>query len=305
MKLSSWRKESQRELSNIINSYNISINKGVNDLVQEVCDLKSELSTVKVEKNYLLETVNNLSSENQKLRAVLPLHNLSTPEESYYQDKGKREIKIADTENLCAKRPTPTMNSKKQVKIEPFGEIGHDMVDETNEYDLKPSIFNELENSGVNGIEDGEGKPHMILSTSVENKKKKMKRQRDSPNHVCPECKFPFSTRESLEMHLISIHSKSDHNDISPMENEHSRKRHKPTTRSSKSIRHNKKDGVEQPRKDFKKEEISGVSDKKQGYVCAECGYVASQIGNLKRHRSMTHRRLKVVSAASMDMPPH
>ena len=62
-KLSAWRDESHKEFSNIIKFHSSGINKGVNDLVEEVSDLKVKLSDVTKERNGLLETVHNLSNE--------------------------------------------------------------------------------------------------------------------------------------------------------------------------------------------------------------------------------------------------
>ena len=62
-KLSAWRDESHKEFSNIINIHSSVINKGVNDLVEEVSDLKVKLSDVTKERDGLLETVHNLSNE--------------------------------------------------------------------------------------------------------------------------------------------------------------------------------------------------------------------------------------------------
>ena len=62
-KLSIWREVSQREFSNIITFHNGNINKGINDLVEEVSDLKIKLSDVTRERNDLLETVHNLSED--------------------------------------------------------------------------------------------------------------------------------------------------------------------------------------------------------------------------------------------------
>ena len=95
------------------------------------------------------------------------------------------------------------------------------------------------------------------------------------------------------------------------MENERSRKRHKPSMKSEISTGHNEsktQEGTGQERKDSKQDEISGGKDKKQSYVCGDCGYVASRNVNLKLHRSMAHRRLKVLPVASVDLPrlpPH
>ena len=70
-KLRSWREESNRQLSNIIDSHTNSISKGINDLAEEICDLQSKLSVTTQEKNNLLENVDKLSSENRQLKAVI------------------------------------------------------------------------------------------------------------------------------------------------------------------------------------------------------------------------------------------
>ena len=55
--LSSWREESNRQFSNIIDSHTSSINKGINDLSEEVCDLRTKLSVITQERNNLLQNV--------------------------------------------------------------------------------------------------------------------------------------------------------------------------------------------------------------------------------------------------------
>merc|ERR1712018_586630 len=71
-KLSIWRDESHKEFSNIITFHSSSISKGINDLVEEVSDLKAELSIITKERNDLLETVHNLSSDIRKRSVELP-----------------------------------------------------------------------------------------------------------------------------------------------------------------------------------------------------------------------------------------
>ena len=61
-KLSIWREESHRDFSNIIQFHSTTINKGISDLVQEVNNLKDDLSMITRERNDLLETVHNLSN---------------------------------------------------------------------------------------------------------------------------------------------------------------------------------------------------------------------------------------------------
>ena len=70
-KLSSWREESNRQFSNIIDSHTQNIDKGVNDLAEEVCDLRTKLTIITKERNDLLENVGKLSGENRQLKAVI------------------------------------------------------------------------------------------------------------------------------------------------------------------------------------------------------------------------------------------
>ena len=64
-KLSSWReeqRESQQRLDELLSSYNCSIDKAGDDLLEEVNDLQAKLSAITEERNGLLVAVNKLSS---------------------------------------------------------------------------------------------------------------------------------------------------------------------------------------------------------------------------------------------------
>ena len=56
-KLSSWKEETNKQLSNIINSHTSNINKSVNDLADEVCNLQTKLSIITKERDDLLGNV--------------------------------------------------------------------------------------------------------------------------------------------------------------------------------------------------------------------------------------------------------
>ena len=61
MKLHSWREESQREFSNIMNSQGTIVDKGIDKLIKEHSDMKLQLSIITQERNDLLETVESLN----------------------------------------------------------------------------------------------------------------------------------------------------------------------------------------------------------------------------------------------------
>ena len=54
-KLSSWRDESNRQFYKIIDLHTCNISKGINDLSEEVLDLRTKLSSITMERNYLLK----------------------------------------------------------------------------------------------------------------------------------------------------------------------------------------------------------------------------------------------------------
>ena len=69
--VSSWREESSSKLSNIIDVHINSVNAGINDLAEEVWDLRIKLSALSKDKSDLLQDVNKLSSENSQLKAAI------------------------------------------------------------------------------------------------------------------------------------------------------------------------------------------------------------------------------------------
>ena len=95
-KLSSWKEGSQREFSNIINYHSSSINKGINDLVQEVCSLKSKLSVITTERNELLERVDKLSVEIKELSTKLEMvQDFPDPEINSHQERPEPDLRIS------------------------------------------------------------------------------------------------------------------------------------------------------------------------------------------------------------------
>ena len=104
--LNSWQEESNNQFSNIINSYDKSIKKGIGELAQEVCDLKTQLSeatkvyrenytTITDERNVLLETVKNLNDEIRQLNAkLLAAQTITAPEANNEALKDKASSKV-------------------------------------------------------------------------------------------------------------------------------------------------------------------------------------------------------------------
>ena len=82
-KLRSWseeREELQRQLSNMISSYNTSVDKSFRDLIKGFSDMEAELSFVSNERDELRTRVSNLSDEVKELTDQL-LNMKSFPKE--------------------------------------------------------------------------------------------------------------------------------------------------------------------------------------------------------------------------------
>ena len=119
-KLSSWRKESQREFSNIMNFHGIRINKGINDLVKEVGTLQNKLSAITKERNDLLVVV-NFSGENGQ-------QNVKSPNPQFLSESEEINDQITQVkvENLFAKE---TDIARAMIDIEPGGGDQDENVD--------------------------------------------------------------------------------------------------------------------------------------------------------------------------------
>ena len=78
-KLQSWREESLREFSCI----SINVDEGINDLIEENCDLETQLLVATKERNDLIQTVNNLSCEITQLSTKLAMTPLPNSVDTY------------------------------------------------------------------------------------------------------------------------------------------------------------------------------------------------------------------------------
>ena len=126
-KLSSWQEESQREFSIILDSHSRSINKGINELLEQ-------LSAITKERDDLLGKVEDLQGEvwrqNSKLHVIQSL----TESEGNPNQEGSRKLEFLDAE----------------VQGVETGDEMHLLDKEDN---LDNSILNEIEDENVKSIE--------------------------------------------------------------------------------------------------------------------------------------------------------
>ena len=278
-KLRSLREESLRQFSDIIDSHSSSISKRIGGLIEEVCDLRAELSVFRKEKHVLLETVDNLNGEIRQLNAkLIASNNLPKPRERLDQS-----IKEEDS-------------SEVDISVE----IGGDQDSPCNDGDDADTLSEEQ--AQADDILD-EG---MKLNDSHSSVYKSSKRNDKSDNNekgnfmntdlVCPVCNFEFSTNENLSIHLNNIHSESKQKkvtlqDLSKVKNlkNHVTGVHK----KARDFLCSECDYASSYKSDLKKhkESVHGGSDKK--YKCDHCPYQTHERRNLRNHIKGVHEKVR------------
>ena len=274
--LSTWREESHREFSNIITTHSSSINKGINALVEEVSELKIKLSVVTKERNDLLETVHNLSNDIRQRNAELPC---ADPLLEAEEERSPRPEVIYDKEkNVEVSSINSENDDPDEITLNKFADV--DNVDHVQD---NVNQENQSDKETIGQIERGEvsmdSKPSKSLQYESEYSKDTIY---DDTNHVCPECIFPFSTSENLE-----IHTKNVHPNVEVISHRQSIK-----PRADKKFKC-EKCPYRSSRPDYIKNHTKAVHEKIRNHVCGECGYAASQKGHLNKHIKSVHENIR------------
>lgn len=232
-KLNDWKDQSQREFSNflfdtfaqfsnIIDSQSAEIGQGIGSLVEEINDLKAQLSIMTQERNGLRETVEDLSGRNRNL-CVQSEENVNKSGHSEdMNDTAESENGIemetsVDTSGLC-QRYQDDNNTKlnpDSKKLPTADEVETAGNEDTNEEfvqfeDKQGNIKTTLNRSGNKGSRKHACGSCPYTSTSrshlkehVENIHEKIKR------HFCKECQYASYHKGDLTHHVRKLHEKS------------------------------------------------------------------------------------------------
>ena len=203
-----WREESEKEFTNFMQRHSGHISKCINDLVEEVSDLKVELSLIKIERNDLLETINNLSSDIRQRSEELPkpqplletegIHGKDTQEEhrpipaevEYNKDK------FAEISTISSETSDPD-------DINFNGSLDFNVL-EYNENTVKEENHSQDETVGKNSMKEMD--INSTPSKSLQHESKISKKTVQEEDHICPECNLAFSTSKKLGIHVENIH---------------------------------------------------------------------------------------------------
>ena len=309
-KLSNWREESHKELSNILQFHNSSINEAFNHLVQEVSDLKTKLAVITRERNNLLGTVHNLSTDiSAELAISQPM-----PEPEEIQAKDTQEVNI----------PKPEVEDNKGQNVEKSyigfetGVPDDTLCNASADLDIveheSDEIIDEVnEENHMRKDIIGEGKRKEILLDTTPNKSQQYESKSSyntvqDDDHVCPECNIAFLTSQNLKIHLKNLHPKFYLiNDREYIQQKGSRKlkREQCPYNSVRKMEHIKsvhenirnhvcgECGYAASRKDTLRRHIEGVHKNIRNHVCGDCGYAAKQKGDLKKHIEQVHENIR------------
>ena len=189
IKLYFWREESQNEFSNIMNSHNKSINKGINDFVKQVGDLQGQVSDIKKERDDLLRTLNNMRGRRQPF---------PQPEKEYV-DTPKHEVKDA-LENANPKMSTDTNDEYEDTTDSITGQ--HDIIfslktrNKLSSHDVENVNANKSEQITTEEKHRSEEVDDILTNVTLQ------------ANHNYPECNSVYSTSADLITHTQSAHGK-------------------------------------------------------------------------------------------------
>ena len=285
-KLNLWKNESQRQLSDIIDTQNNSITEGINELVKRVSTLEGELSDVTQERTVLQQTVANLNGEISVLNEKLT--EATTLLESGRVDAG------SDINDAITLEDLDTYTD--------HADTGDMCLDETDMNITKPSEDPSNENiyiieTPLNGLAEN----NLGHANNRSDKKKTEQRKRALPHAVCLECKISFSTDEDLQSHLEKFHSScSEKTEATTsnkkLQNDDINLKIKESTQrkvyTNSNLTHPR--STPSARVHVRKQ---ALQEKAGSYACDGCGYVTSSKVDLNNHWALFHntgtRRLK------------
>ena len=283
MKLSSWKEESQREIStlmfnhyadfsDIITSQGTIIDMEMNSLVEQVGDLKGKLSIMTQERNDLNETVAKLSNQNRKLCDKLEkqgntatvendnemeeqVDNLSRIEHEPEDHLIHEEIQSYKSNEISAnvqespQYPALDINNPPLCEQEPDKGYQQEERENMPEDEKEP---NDVKDEMVQ-FEDAKGDLHTLLRTFDKSKRK----------HACGNCPYTSSSRSHLREHVENVHEKIRRHFCKECDYASYRKR---------GLNHHIK-----------------VVHEKTMHVCEDCGYSIERKALLNSHRASVH----------------
>ena len=316
-KLSSWMEYSQRQLSSTRDSHTLSINKGINELNETICDLETKLSVITKERDDLLCIVNNFSGQSTSTQILLEQEssddqnlNGSDSDDVEYnieeeQDEVTEQISGGNHQTekeavgrceLDAMCSSPYKSS--QVKV-----VGHICQECNLAFSKSEYLGIHMKNFHSKGIEDEikEAKEHICQECGYSTPKRsylirhrrwvhaKKEGYDNRKVYACEECSYTTAHKSDFNRHCDAVHNLGDKKfkcDVCPYTaaqkarvTYHMADIHK----LGKTIQCDKCPYTSAKKSKLRRH-IETVHEKIKNHVCKECGYAASQMNHLKQH---------------------
>ena len=242
-KLKYWRDESHKNISDIISAHTGYIDIGFKKLAEEFEDLEAQVSVLRKEKSVLLETIDNLNNEIRQVGAKLE------GAETKGQEVEKCEVDFPDIKDEFVEAPWIRSGFADGEK------------------------YSDSEHSEDRGDKNTEDRLVSVREQNVLNEKTSVPNL-DSEDFICIKCKFVFSTKENLVIHMKNVHTKSGTTRVH-QENEESMD----------------KGNLSLNDKELPSESNYSIEDIK--FKCEKCPLAYSHIASLNRHVKLIHNKIK------------
>ena len=289
--LSSWKDESQNKLTKIINSYDNTIKKGISVLVEEVSDLKTQLSVTVKERNALMETVKNLNEEVRQLGKLFIAHPSSEPEGDN-EDTQESPNEMIDTPEVMWEQNKYHERYQEQVNetSDEFTEENLSYIEdeEINEVEDEPTYQDNRqpeENHKRKGFKKT-GVSQAASEVSIKPRFEEIKPIKTSQEHnqenktfKCHVCPYETYKKTLLKMHLTTVHIKGKKKDYKIGDRKFKCEQCPSTFINSTILRRH----------------IKGVHEKIKDHIC-KCGYVTSRKDHLYKHKLSVHKEYEMMS---------
>ena len=209
-----WREESQKELLKIIDFHNITINKSITDLVEEVCDLQTQLSDTQKERDALRETVEALKCDIIKLGTefTAPVNGLLGKE---ICNPGERDAYgLQDDESIQDKTDykEEELDDGKAVYQNEIAQQHEETLSQQSEnVEEDPTCPFMSDTSRDGSLQNGDlDKANAEKANTLKMEQVEMMEADDKnllgESHVCKVCGDSFTEEKSMDMHLVDVH---------------------------------------------------------------------------------------------------
>ena len=213
-KLGSWREDSSRQFASIINSNCNFINRGINELVEEMCGLKAQLAGMKNERNGLLQTIDKLTDENRQLKSKL--QPLTEPGKDV--DGTDVEIPDVNQHDVNSESKDNEMMEDEVEESDSDQELHEHSEDASNDGDTMNESTNEMANEDV---DDPEYDPADMDETTDELEKQEQETDETKgakekevaaefkKKYQCDVCGYT-SSKNNIKQHKNTVHNKEE-----------------------------------------------------------------------------------------------